>query len=424
MKLNEREQALIALLGVFNQRTPLLHYIPNLTPFGKELCFGVCRHALRLESLAYALVQKKPQEIDIWLVLLLGLYQLHYLKLPDYAVVTESVNLLKSPKNRWAKGLVNAVLRNYCRKAPLLTEQLRHDHHAQLGQPTWIIDLFKQSWPEDWQTIAQANDTHAPMSLRVNSQFTDREDYLKTLHAAGISATKHRHSPSGLTLSTPCDVNLLPYFDQGACAVQDEAAQLAAPLLDLKPGLRVLDACCAPGGKISHILALEPKLKECVGLDCDQTRLQRVQDNLTRLHLTASLIHADATVPNEWWDGVLFDRILLDAPCSALGVIRRHPDIKWIRTPAEISQAVTTQAQLLEALWPLLTAGGRLVYATCSILPAENEQQLAAFVAQHPDAHAITTPKPKWGRATGHGWQIFPGFDNMDGFFYGILEKE
>jgi len=423
MKANEREQALNALIGVFKQHTPLSHFIPHLTPFGKELCFGVCRHAARLESLAHALVQKKPKEIEIWLVLLLGLYQLHYLELPDYAVVTESVNLLKNNKNRWAKGLINAVLRNYCRRAPALKEQLANDLHAELGQPSWLLDLLKKAWPKDWQTIATANDTHAPMSLRVNTHFTDRDSYLNALLKIGINATKHVHAHSGLTVTTPLDVHLLPDFEQGACAVQDEAAQLAATLLDLKPGLRVLDACCAPGGKLCHILDLEPKLKACVGLDCDETRLQRVYNNLTRLKLTATLIHADAKHPELWWDGVLFDRILLDAPCSALGVIRRHPDIKWIRTPAEILQVVNTQAQLLQALWPLLAPGGRLVYATCSILPMENEDQIATFVAQNNDAYAITEPNPLWGRPTGHGWQILPGSDNMDGFFYGILKK-
>ena len=416
MKPNEREQALTTLIGVFKQHIPLMHFTPSLTPFAKELCFGVCRHYLRLEHLALTFMTKKPKEMDIWLVLLLALYQLHYLHLPDYAVVTESVNLLNSKKNQWAKGLINAVLRNYCRQKP---GEITHP-----GQPTWLLTLLQQSWPQDWQAIASANDTHAPMSLRVNTAAYSRDHYLTLLQQAGIPASKLLHAASGLRLTTACDVSQLPDFAQGACAVQDEAAQLAAPLLALKPGLRVLDACCAPGGKLCHILTLEPQLKACIGLDNDQNRLKRVQANLTRLGLTATLIHADATEPSAWWDGVAFDRILLDAPCSALGVIRRHPDIKWLRTPAEIKAIVSKQAQLLQALWPLLATGGRLVYATCSILPAENEQQVARFIANQPDAHTITEPTPPWARATGHGWQILPGEHAMDGFFYSVIEKQ
>ncbi len=223
-------------------------------------------------------------------------------------------------------------------------------------------------------------------------------------------------------LQQPCDVTGLPGFDQGFVAVQDGAAQLAVSLLDLKPGLRLLDACCAPGGKTCHILESQPQLNACVALDVDAQRLQRVQDNLKRLQLTAELKQGDALTPAQWWDGQLFDRILLDAPCSATGVIRRHADIKLLRTKEEINAVVQTQFRLLRALWPLLAAGGRLVYATCSIMSAENEQQIASFAAEYVDCVIEKATYP-WGRFTGHGYQILPGDHGMDGFFYSVLKK-
>ena len=422
MKKNERQQALDALICLFTHQTPLAHLIGPLPPFSRELCFGVCRYYISLEALAHIFLTKKPKEQDIWISLLMGLYQLHYLQLADYAVVKETVALIAT-KYTWAKGLINAVLRRYCRERTSIIPQLEQNSIFIHNHPAWFIKRMQEAWPLHWQAILHANDRHPPMSLRVNAQCTTPIAYFTKLHETGTTATRHTYSTQGLTLNTPCDVHTLPGFAEGHFAVQDEAAQLAPILLDLKPGLRLLDACSAPGGKTCHILETEPHLLTCVALDIDRRRLARVSDNLTRLHLQATLCVGDALDPSSWWDGILFDRILLDAPCSAIGVIRRHPDIKCLRTEQEITAIIQVQHDLLEALWPLLATGGRLVYATCSVIPEENEQQLAHFVSNHSNASTPNTETYTWGHNTGHGWQILPGENNMDGFFYGVLMK-
>lgn len=421
MKKNERQLALETLTTLFKQKTPLTYLITPLSPFSRELVFGVCRHYYRLDALANTLLNKKPKGLEVWLTILLGLYQLHYLKQPDYAVVKESVTLL-TKNNSWAKGLVNAVLRNYCRQAETLIATLESNDIFKYGHPEWFVKRVQKAWPLHWQDILLENDKHPPMSLRVNTQQISVEHYLTQLEHVGISAKPHPFAPEALILDTPCDVHTLPGFDLGLCSVQDVAAQLSASLLDLKPHLRVLDACCAPGGKTCHILETEPHLNTCVALDIEAKRLVRVEENLKRLKLHATCLAADAAHPDTWWDGIPFDRILLDAPCSATGVIRRNPDIKHLRTEAEIRDITSIQHELLDALWPLLASGGRLVYATCSIMPEENEQQLADFMKRHSDAISYH-PQQAWGQATPHGWQIFPGEHQMDGFFYGVLEK-
>lgn len=427
MKKNERTQALTILIKVLQNRTPLshaLHSTKDVTPFCKELCFGICRHYIRLQMLANCLMTKplKTKDIDVSLCILMGLYQLHYLHLPDYAVVQESVALLDVLKKSWAKGLVNAVLRNYCREKASLISKLENDVAFTLGHPKWLIEKVKQDWPNDWTNMLHANDEHPPMSLRVNISNTTRFAYLEQLAKLNISAIAHAHATSGIVLNTATHVEQLPGFNNGDVSVQDTAAQLAATLLDLKPGLRLLDACCAPGGKTCHILEVEQHLSEVVALDIDERRLVRVKENLDRIKRHATLITGDGASPNTWWDGKPFDRILLDAPCSATGVIRRHPDIKLLRTLDDILQITQIQRSLLHALWPLLATGGQLVYATCSIMPEENEQQIARFVKDEPTAHAIPI-KQDFGRPTQHGRQILPGEDNMDGFFYSVLRK-
>ncbi|ASQ44964.1 16S rRNA (cytosine(967)-C(5))-methyltransferase RsmB [Legionella clemsonensis] len=426
MKKNERLQALKILTKVIQEKSPLSHYLQltnDLTPFTKELCFGVCRQYFRLKAIAETLVDKKPKAIDVWLALLMGLYQLQFMHKPDYAVVQETVNLLAQMKKNWAKGLVNAVLRRFCREQQQILSQLQDNEAFVFGHPTWLLQQLRQDWPKNWQAIVSANDSHPPMSLRVNARHTTRERYLLQLQQTGIEAYPHHYSLSGIRLETPCDVYALPGFAAGHISVQDESAQLAASLLALKPGLRVLDACCAPGGKTCHILETEPHLDSCVALDVDEKRLQRVKENLTRLKLEATLIQADALNTSSWWDGKPFDRILLDAPCSATGVIRRHPDIKLLRTKEEIAVVANLQLNLLQHLWPLLSRNGLLVYATCSIMKKENEQQIATFLAGQTDCTVITGDKP-WGHNTGFGWQIFPKEQGGDGFFYSVLRKE
>lgn len=423
MKKNERLDALRILIQLMNEKTPLSHLLtPGLSPLSKDICFGVSRHYFRLQALADCLIKKRPKEMDVWLSLLIGLYQLHFLRIPDYAVVKETVALVQACKKIWAKGLVNAVLRTYCRERETILERLKNNQAFIYGHPEWFIQRVQLDWPNQWQTLLKANDEHPPMTLRVNQAHGDTSTYLARLNEMDIKATPHPYAPYSLTLEQPCDVHDLPGFAAGDVSVQDTAAQLAAPLLDLKPGLRILDACCAPGGKTCHILETESKLAICVGLDIEKQRLSRVQENLNRLHLHAILKQGDAAKPSTWWDGIPFDRILLDAPCSATGVIRRHPDIKLLRTAADITAIATVQKTLLKSLWPLLVPGGILIYATCSILPEENEQQIAQFVTQNSDCVYEKQVLP-WGQATMYGQQILPGDENMDGFFYSILKK-
>ncbi|KTD33205.1 Ribosomal RNA small subunit methyltransferase B [Legionella nautarum] len=425
MKKNERLKALSILLKLVQDQIPLsqlMHSEEDLSPLSKEICFGVCRHYYRLQALADCLMNKRPKAQDVWLVILIGLYQLHYMKKPDYAVVKETVALLEQLKKSWAKGLVNAVLRAFCREQAIFLSGLEVNEDFIYGHPAWLIKRLQVDWPHHWQNILKANDSHPPMSLRVNQRQTSRKQYLQQLEELNIQAKPHLYSDVGITLEVPCDVRDLPGFAAGAVSVQDESAQLAVSLLELRPGLRVLDACCAPGGKTCHILEAEPQLAESVALDVDEKRLQRVAENLSRLNLKAKILQGDALQPYSWWDGKAFDRILLDAPCSATGVIRRHPDIRILRTEAEISKVVELQLQLLQALWQLLAPKGLLVYATCSVMKQENEQQIARFVADQADCQFAMDNKP-WGQATGHGWQILPSETNGDGFFYSVLRK-
>lgn len=427
MKKNERLQALTILTAVFEENTPLSHLMSsaaNLSPLSKELCFGVCRHYFRLAAIADKLLKKRPKALDVWASLLMGLYQLHYLRIPDYAVVKETVALLEQRKKSWAKGLINAILRTFCREQETLLASLQNNPAFLYGHPTWFIKRLKKAWPDHWQSIVQANDRHPPMSLRVNSKHASVQTYLKRLQDVGIDAHPHEFSSQGIVLTVPGDVQTLPGFASGHISVQDQAAQLTVSLLDLKPGLRLLDACAAPGGKTCHILETEPSLTSCVALDIDNKRLARVDENLKRLNLQATLIKGDSAHPETWWDGVLFDRILLDAPCSATGVIRRHPDIKLLRTEADITAVTQLQHDLLHALWPLLAPGGLMVYATCSVMPEENELQIRQFIASQPDCQFVNSTSFTWGRATSHGWQILPGDNNMDGFFYSLLTKQ
>lgn len=425
MKKNERLQALRILTAVLQDQTPLSHLMASatdLSPLSKEICFGVCRHYFRLAAIADQLLKKRPKEVEVWAALLMGLYQLHYLRIPDYAVVKETVALLEQVKRTWAKGLVNAILRTYCREQEKLLANLEESPAFLYGHPEWFIKRLQKAWPDHWQSILEANDMHPPMSLRVNSRHASTKEYLQRLQEIGITAQPHQYSLQGIRLTTPCDVRTLPGFTGGDVSVQDEAAQLAVSLLDLKPGLRVLDACAAPGGKTCHILEIEPSLSACVALDVDSKRLLRVQENLNRLNLQATLLKGDGVQPETWWDGIQFDRILLDAPCSAIGVIRRHPDIKLLRTEADITSVTKLQQDLLHALWPLLAPGGVMVYATCSIMPEENELQIRNFIASHSDCLFIAQEQP-WGHATKNGWQILPGDNDMDGFFYSVLTK-
>lgn len=390
----------------------------------KELCYGTLRWQLRLQALLDKLVERplKSTDLDLQLLLLLGLYQLSALRIPVHAAVQQTVEVCRDLRKPWATKLVNGVLRRYLRERETLDASLQDDPVARYAHPRWFVELVQQDWPECWQAILEAGNQRPPLTLRVNRRCLTRHDYLQKLAMAGIEARPCRHAEDGVTLATPMDVKQLPGFAAGECSVQDEAAQLAVELLDLKPGLRVLDACAAPGGKTCHILERQVDLAVVVAVEQDAGRTGRIHENLKRLGLKAELVVADAAQTRDWWDGKAFDRILLDAPCSASGVIRRHPDIKLLRTPMEVDQAVALQRRLLDALWSLLAPGGKLLYATCSVLARENAMQVDGFLAVEAEARALALPSG-WGTTAGAGRQILSGEDGMDGFYYACLEK-
>lgn len=389
----------------------------------KELCFGTLRWAPQLDYYAHSLLRKplKHKDSDVFALLLVGLYQLNHMRVAPHVAVSQSVAAVVELNKEWAKGLVNAVLRGYQRNMTALQAADATDS-ATYAHPDWLLQRFKKDWPEDWRALAEANNARAPMSLRVNRQKISRTDYAVLLQAAKLNARENSFAPDALLLETPVDVFQLPAFEQGFVSVQDIAAQLAAALLDPQPGERILDACAAPGGKTAHLLEYQPKLAELVAMDSDAQRMVRVRDNLQRLQLSAHLVVADAAELQGEWDGRLFDRILLDAPCSATGVIRRHPDIKVLRRAADIDAVVAQQARLLTALWPTLRPGGVLLYATCSVLRDENDLQVSRFISAHPDAECLAI-NTAWGRTYGVGRQILPGDADMDGFYYACIRK-
>jgi len=395
----------------------------------QELVYGSLRWAPRLEFMLSRLLDRpvRKREPRVHALLMVGLYQLFYMRVPAHAAVAETVEAARLMKKPWAVALTNAVLRRAQRETEALTEAADAHPVGSSAHPDWLLDVLKQDWPNDWQRIVDGNNARPPMTLRVNTRKQSREVALAALHEAGIGAAPHTAARDGIQLEGPVDVHRLPGFAEGALSVQDAAAQLAADLLDPKSGERVLDACAAPGGKAAHLLERCPELGRLVAVDRDPERLDRVAENLARLELSAQLLAGDAAKPDSWWDDAPFDRILIDAPCSATGVIRRHPDIKLLRRRKDIASLAGLQARILDALWPLLKPGGRLVYATCSVLAAENTDQIAAFVRRHPDALAVPVAVDAgapWGRPSGFGRQILPGESDMDGFFYAILVKQ
>jgi 16S rRNA (cytosine967-C5)-methyltransferase len=393
----------------------------------RAMCYGVCRTLPRLEALAERLLKTpfKTRDADVQALLLLGIYQLLYLRIPAHAAVGETAGAARQLGKEWATRVLNGCLRRLTRESAAMQAEVDQDPAVALLHPRWLIKALRQAWPDDWRAICDANNQPGPMALRINRRRGDREAYLARLLECGAEARLCTHSPDGLVLDKPCDVQTLPGFAEGDVSVQDEAAQLAAellgPALAPRPGGRVLDACCAPGGKTAHLLELFDI--ELLALDSDAVRLARVEDTLERLGLSATLVHADAT-RRDWWDGTPFDAILLDAPCSGTGVIRRHPDIKRLRRPSDITKLVELQTRLLDNLWPLLRPGGTLLYATCSVLREENDEQIRHFLARTPDATDTTPGEMSWGRQTGIGRQLLPEPDSHDGFFYARLRKQ
>ncbi|MDD5229258.1 MAG: 16S rRNA (cytosine(967)-C(5))-methyltransferase RsmB [Methylococcales bacterium] len=390
---------------------------PQDKAFVQAVCYGVCRYYHQLQFILMQLLDTPIKDAEIYALALVGLYQLAFMRVKTHAAVSETVDATR--KKSWAKNLINALLRRYLREQEDLEKRANENPVALHSHPKWLISRLENDWgSENAARIFQANNQFPPMVLRVNCLQTSRENYLQQLADLSIEAEAVETCSSAIRLSKPVAVFSLPNFESGMVSVQDTAAQFAAGLLDLKAGQRVLDLCAAPAGKTAHILETQPDL-ECVAVDIDATRMLRVETNLQRLNLSAQLIVGDATKPESWWDGKLFDRILVDAPCSALGVIRRHPDIKILRRADDLVALPALQAAILNAAWSMLSEGGLLVYATCSILKTENEDQIAQFLTQHSNAQEIPFDK----NPAQHGWQILTGDNNCDGFYYARLRK-
>lgn len=390
----------------------------------QTLCYGVLRWLLRLQAILHYLLPKplKTKDRDIETLLLIGLYQHIYLRIPPHAATAATVNVTRILKKSWAASLVNAVLRNFQRQREELLTRGDHDISVRLAHPTWLLNQLQQDWPHEWESIAQANNEHPPFTLRVNTQCLSRGDYLRHLQQVGLVGLPTPHTECGITLEQAVDVHYLPGFHEGWVSIQDGAAQLVAPLLDVPPGARVLDACAAPGGKTAHLLERND-IGTLVAVDNQPKRIQKLIKTLHRLRLTAQVHCSDVACPENWWDGQLFDRILLDAPCTGSGVIRRHPDIKYLRQPSDIEKLSMQQARLLEALWPLLKPGGKLLYVTCSLFSRENFLQLQQFLAHHDDAQQENF-RVEWGYPLPIGRQVLPIQDNLDGFYYAGLSKQ
>lgn len=390
----------------------------------QDLAFGTARWQPRLDLLAAQLLQKpfKAADADVQALLLVGLYQLFYTRVPAHAAIGETVGCADKLKKPWAKGLLNAVLRRAQREGEELLAGMERDPVVRTAHPRWLQKSLKAFWPEQWEAICAANNAHPPMILRVNRRHHSRDAYLALLAEAGVGASACQYSRDGIVLAEACDVRGLPGFAEGWVSVQDEAAQLSADLLELAPGQRVLDACCAPGGKTCHLLEAEAGLAHVVAIDLEAKRLNRVRENLDRLQLDAELIACDARDTASWWDGKPFQRILLDAPCSATGVIRRHPDIKLTRQAEDIPALAMLQGELLDALWPTLEVGGMLLYATCSSLPTENTEVVDAFLARTPGARELDLATTA-GLRQPHGRQLLAQEGGHDGFYYAKLIK-
>lgn len=436
---NARECALRVLLPVLRDDLNLDHaltrHLPDLREtrdqaLAQQLAYGVLRYYDALDELAGELLRKPLDEKnqDLQLCVLLGLEQLWHLNLPPHAAIHATVELARLHKKKWATGMLNAVLRRFQREQSSLLQKLAGKPTFEFSCPDWLLDKLRKDWPQNWQSIAQANLQQPPMWLRVNVLKTTREQYLHTLNEQGIEA-KAGSGVADICLAKACPVQQLPNFSDGYVSVQDSAAQSAVALLDLGAGQRVLDACAAPGGKTTQILESCPQLTHLTALDISAQRITKIRENLQRLDLGqqpgCELITADALHLDSWWDDQHFDRVLLDAPCSSSGVIRRHPDIKHRLQPENILELADLQSRLLKKLWSVVKPGGMLVYVTCSVFAEENQQVIRSFVKTHPETQLLPIDLPL-GQPIDNdtaGWQILPGTNNTDGLFFARLQK-
>jgi len=402
---------------------------PRLFASVRSLSYGAVRGYFRHEAVLGKLLSQPVRSLDFLVRALLSvaLYELEDERTPEYAVVDAAVQMAKATDAVRASGLINAVLRRYLRERKALEVEIARNPTTRHAAPIWLADRFRADWPVRWTQLLAASDSHAPMWLRVNSRQATTASYLEELATAGIAARAEERVPYALVLDEPRDVNELPGFSQGKVSVQDLSAQCVAFPLGLAPGQRVLDACAAPGGKTALIAEREPGLSKLVAVDIDPNRLGRVRENLSRGHLSAEVIAGDSADPKKWWDGQPFDRILLDAPCSGLGVIRRHPDIRLRKSPSDIDKLPAVQSRLLKATWSLLKPGGRIVYVTCTVTRSENRDVIAAFLAETADAAVVPAEAwqgwPNLGVADEFGRQILPGEAGADGFYYAALTK-
>lgn len=388
--------------------------VPQQRAMLQDMSYGTLRHYAALQAVLEVLLQKPLQDESIRCLLLVALYQLAYTHARPHAVVDHAVRVtVQSLRKTSAKGLVNAILRNFLRRREKLLADATSSAEARYGHPQWWIDKLHAQRPEDWEDILARGNQHPPMTLRVNRRAGNVETCLAQLSQAGIGA--HALGQDAILLDQPVAVDKLPGFAEGRLSVQDSGAQLAAGLLEVADGMRVLDACAAPGGKTMHLLELADL--DLVALDHDAKRLHKVEQNLARLGLRAKCVTGDAAEPQTWWDGRPFQRILADVPCSASGVVRRHPDIKWLRRESDIAQFAAQQAHILDALWHCLEQGGKLLYVTCSVFDEENHRQIAAFLARHADARLLPLP----GLAE-QDLQLIPNQEH-DGFYYALLAK-
>lgn len=401
---------------------------PGERPLLRLLAYGALRQHWQIDAWISALLGRPLRRRDriIRSLLAVGLYQLTDTRIPDHAAVSQTVEAARVLGRPKLAGLVNACLRRFGRdgiaEAPPPSEEARWNH------PAWLLDAISADWPDDRDAIFEANNARAPMWLRVNSRRHTAEEYLARLVDAGIDASLLPGLPDALCLATPCGVDELPGFAAGDVSVQDGAAQIAARWLLDTPRRRVLDACAAPGGKTGHLLEVGGEALELLAIDSDAGRIDAVRENLARLGQHATITVADASNPKAWWDGTPFDAILLDAPCSATGVIRRHPDIRLLRRESDIAALQDTQRRMLSALWATLAPGGRLLYATCSILAAENDDVVSEFLGSHTDAEErLVLPNNNIRalmRRKACGYQVLPGTAGLDGFYYACLEKK
>ncbi len=402
-----------------------LSAFPDATPQQRgaaaDLSYGTLRFYGETNAYLTCLLEKPLTDDRIYTLLLVAIYQLLHDKADAFTVVNQAVHAVsqfrKPTPKQWAKGLVNAILRNFLRKKDEFAAKLTKTEVAIYSYPQWWINKLKAQYPDHWHAILIAGNQHPPMTLRVNTKKISVEEYLQLLARQDIEAS--HVGGQAVVLTKPVAVEKIPGFSDGVVSVQDYGAQLAAQLLDAKAGMRVLDACCAPGGKTGHILELADV--QLTAMDSDAGRLQRVQENLTRLQLNAELVAADAAAA-DWHDGKPFDRILADVPCTASGIVRRHVDIKWLRREADVASFAAQQAKILPNLWQLLAKGGKLLYVTCSVFNEENQKQVDKFLLQHPDAKQLPLSVDAFTDLTQLNGQLIPSIAH-DGFFYALLQK-